>query len=390
MALLPWLCTDLYAQLGRYRADFSMTAIDFVDTLTIEWEREQVFVPVTINGRSYRFLLDTGAGMSVVFSGTPLADSPHAGDIISHDATGRSDTVAMVTLPPMQLGSVSLYGCRAVVHQRAASIPSFDGILGFDLVNGGLSMKIDVPHRQLIITDLKRLFDREPGAVGLKYRLHFHVPYIDIIPFGRRHELVLMDTGSRQFFSMNKNHFDEAVEGHSLWENEVIEGRSMGRHALGHHGIEPEGEVAFLRLNHLRLGRYAFSDVHAITTQGGSHLGAPLLAYGSVAFNPRSRRMIFVPATDEQPIAVGNQQLEIAFVADSLGRAQVGLLWEQGVPYRQGFRQGDIIEQIDHRPVRNFAHFVGWGFEQGREYLFTVCSPQGQRREVRWVRLSEH
>ena len=59
----------------------------------------------------------------------------------------------MVTLPPMQLGSVAIYGCRAVVHQRAAAISSFDGILGFDLVNGGLSMKIDVPRRQLIITD---------------------------------------------------------------------------------------------------------------------------------------------------------------------------------------------------------------------------------------------
>lgn len=373
--------------LGRYRAEFSLTAIDFIDTLSIEWEREQVYVPITINGRSYRFLLDTGAGMSVVYSGTPLADSPHAGDIISHDATGRSDTVRMVTLPPMQLGSVAIYGCRAVVHQRAAAISSFDGILGFDIVNGGLSMKIDVPRRQLIITDRKRLFDREPGAVSVRYRLNYHVPYIDIVPFDRYHELVLMDTGSRQFFSMNKGHFDEAELDMPLLTNCMVEGRSRGRHAIGHHGIEPEGEVAFLQLNGLRLGRYAFSDVHALTTQGGSHLGAPLLAYGSVAFNPRSRRMIFVPASDEQPCIVGNEQLEIAFVADSLGRAQVGLLWERGVPYRQGFRQGDIIEQIDHRPVRGFAHFVNWGFEQDREYVFTVCSPQGQRRDVRWVRL---
>ncbi len=130
--------------------------------------------------------------------------------------------------------------------------------------------------------------------------------------------------------------------------------------------------------------------MHAITTQGGSHLGAPLLAYGAVAFSPSQRRMLFYPAEQPSPcITVGNEQLDIAFVADPQGRAQVGLLWEQGTPYRLGFRQGDIIEQIDHRPVRGFAHFVNWGFEPGREYLFTVRTLHGERRNIRWVRLEQ-
>ena len=204
--LCPWLSIDSDAQLGRYSADFRTTAVDFVDTIAIEWEQEQVYVPVTIGGRSYRFLLDTGAGMSVVYNGTPLADSPHAGDIISHDATGRSDTVRMVTLPSLQLGSVALYGCRATVQQSSAAMQPFDGILGFDLVNGGLSMKIDVARRQLIVTDRKRFFDREEGAVRMRYRLNYHVPYIDIMPFDQHHEMVLFDTGSRQFLSINKAH----------------------------------------------------------------------------------------------------------------------------------------------------------------------------------------
>ncbi len=387
--LCPWLSIDSDAQLGRYSADFRTTAVDFVDTIAIEWEQEQVYVPVTIGGRSYRFLLDTGAGMSVVYNGTPLADSPHAGDIISHDATGRSDTVRMVSLPSLQLGSVALYGCRATVQQSSAAMQPFDGILGFDLVNGGLSMKIDVARRQLIVTDRKRFFDREEGTVRMRYRLNYHVPYIDIMPFGQHHEMVLFDTGSRQFLSINKAHFDAAMADEHTADC-IVEGRSIGRHAIGHYGTEPKGEVAFLQLNQLRMGRCCFSDVHAITTQGGSHLGAPLLAYGAVAFSPSQRRMLFYPAEQPSPcITVGNRQLDIAFVADRQGRAQVGLLWEQGTPYRQGFRQGDIIEQIDHRPVRGFAHFVNWGFEPGREYLFTVRTLHGERRNIRWVRLEQ-
>ena len=375
--------------MGRYSADFSIAAADFADTIAIEWEREQVYVPVVIGGQSYRFLLDTGAGMSVVYEGTALAGSPHVGDIISRDATGRTDTVAMVALPAMQLGSTTLYGCRATVHPSPSTLHPFDGILGFDLVNGGLSMKIDVARRQLIITDRKRLFDREEGAIQMKYRLDYHVPYIDITPFDRHHERVLFDTGSRQFFSMNKKHFDEATADTAPNSDCTVEGRSTGRHAIGHYGTEPEGEVAFIRLDGMKLGRHAFSGVHAITTQGGSHIGAPLLAYGSVAFNARSRKMIFVPASDVQPCRVDNEQIEIAFVADSRGRPQVGLLWEQGTPFSRGFRQGDIIEQIDRRPVRDFVQFINWGFEPGREYVFTVRSQQGERRDVRWVRLKE-
>ncbi len=374
--------------LGRYSADIVASAVNFADTIDIEWDRQQVYVPLTIDGRSYRFLLDTGAGLTVVFSGTPLADSPRAGGILSHDATGRTDTVTMVQLPPMLIGSVVLEHCHATVQQHAPG-SHIDGILGFDLVNSGLSMKIDVPRRQFIITDRRDLFRQETdGAISLRYTLNFHVPYVDITPFGRQRERVLIDTGSRRFFAMNKAHFDAATadEGQSL-RGLTIEGRSTGRHAIGLGGMEPEGEVVFMQLDNLQLGDYAFSNLHAITTQGGSHLGAPLLQHGALIFTPRQRRLFFLPQSGQQPCPVDNRQLEIAFVADELGRPQVGLVWEQGEPYQAGLRQGDIIEQIDQRPVLSLQQFIRWPFMPGHPHTFTLRDRQGQRRNVSWVRI---
>ena len=398
------LITSIAQPLGRYRVDFHVSASDFADSIAIEWTNHQVYVPVTIEGRTLRFLLDTGASQSVVFQGTPWAEGSHVGGIISHDATGRTDTVPMVMLPPVQIGNLLFTGMRATVQQRF--LPStVDGILGFDLVNGGLSMKIDVPEGLLILTDRKRHFDlsqqQERLAVRLRYYLNFHVPYIDIMPFVRHQERVLFDTGSRQFFSMNKAHFDEAsgrMHNKPLLQkivDSIVEGRSIGRHAMGHYGVEPTGEVVFLHLNNLRLDKSIFTDVHALTTQGGSHLGAPLLQYGSVTFLPRKRQFVFQPSDPtifitnrlESIITVGNRQTEIAFVADVQGRPQVGLVWEQGAPYRAGFRQGDIVEQVDHRAVQSMAQFMRWPFQRGREYIFTLCSPDGLRRDVRWVRL---
>lgn len=386
LTIIALLCMALHAQVGHYRADFALSDSNFADTIGIAWERGQVIVPVSIDGRPYRFLLDTGAGQAVVFASSALARRCRpSGSIIAHDATGRTDTVPVVTLPPLTLGSITLSGCQATVQQSPGP-QRIDGLLGFDLVNGGLTMKIDVQARHLIVSDRQHLFCDEP-AEQLRYRLMFHVPHISVGIYGKHRERLLFDTGSRQFISINKQQYD-------LWhpsrrnEGEVcVEGLTTGRHAMGHYGTEPEGEVAFLELNNLRLRDFAFAGVHTVTTQGGSHIGARLLEYGSVSFCPQHRRMMFLPLSYEQPCRVDNAQMDIAFVPSADGRPQVGLVWEQGAPYRLGFRQGDIIEQIDHRPVTTFRQFVSWGYERGREYTFTLRDRQGARKEVSWVRL---
>ena len=375
------------AQLGRYNADIRALPQDFCDTVSVEWERDQIFVPVTAGGRTYRFLFDTGAGQAVVFSGTPLADAPRVSSLLSHDAAGNTDTVNVVKLPPLRIGHTTLYECQATVQPRGIGARSIDGILGFDLVNSGLCLKLDMQSQRLIISDRECCFDREENATYLRYRLSYHVPYVDIIPFGRRPERVLFDTGSRNFFSMNIEHFYDADEQRHRFDRPYrVEGRAVGQHAIGHGGTEPMGEVVFLRLDSLGLGKCSFRDVHAITTQGGSHLGARLLRYGTVAFCPLHSRLFFRPY-EGQTTSVNNNQLDIAFVADAMGRPQVGLVWPEGTPFYKGFRQGDIIEQIDGRPVLSLLQFVTWPFERGREYVFTVRSADGRRHDIKWIRV---
>ena len=101
--LLSLLCIDADAQQALYSKKLVLSERNFADSIGIEWERNQVYVPVQINGRNYRFLLDTGAAQSVVYADTPIDGCQAAGYIRSHDATGAMDTVPMVILPPMTL-----------------------------------------------------------------------------------------------------------------------------------------------------------------------------------------------------------------------------------------------------------------------------------------------
>ena len=56
--LLLYLFTfsPLTAQQARYSSKLKLSTSHFTDTINIEWERNQVYVPVEMNGKRYRFL----------------------------------------------------------------------------------------------------------------------------------------------------------------------------------------------------------------------------------------------------------------------------------------------------------------------------------------------
>lgn len=383
--LLSLLCIDADAQQALYSKKLALSERNFADSIGIEWERNQVYVPVQINGRNYRFLLDTGAAQSVVYADTPIDGCQAAGYIRSHDATGAMDTVPMVILPPMTLGRLTISRCQATIQQRPIRMPGVDGILGFNLINSGLLAKIDVHRRLLIITDRKKQFKEEKG-IDMPYKLRYHVPYLDVNPFGRYHEMTLFDTGSRHLYVMNRTSFNRCADMTGSLIDSQVEGRSMGRHAIGHFGVEPLNEVVFLCLSNLHVGRYTLHNLHTLTSQGESHLGAQLLTYGAMIINPKKKRITLLPYNGQQADSVNNRQLDIAFVSE-LGRPCVGLVWEQSEPYQLGFRQGDIITKIDDSIARDFSQFISWPFIIGREYRFTVRGRHGETKEIRWVRI---
>jgi hypothetical protein len=386
--LTSWLtlvALSCSAQLSHYSLDFEVSASNFVDSIAIEWTGGQVYVPVSIEGKSYRFLFDTGSGQAVVYQDKPIMGCQPAGHIIAVDAIGRRDTVEMVKLPPLTLGTVTFTGCQATLQKRYVKRKDIDGIIGFDIIAKGLNAKIDVQNRLLILSDRKNYFDHEEGF-ETRYKLNYHVPYVEINPFGRFREPTLFDTGSRQFYSINRESFEKGMHGATAMMGVTVEEQATGRHAIGSYGSEPEGKVLFLTLDAMKWGDFIFSDVSVMTSQGGSHLGAAVLKYGAVVFNPLRRKVFFQPYNNGAFCNVSNQPLDIAFIAEN-GRPVVGLVREGSIPFQAGLRSGDTILSIDNRPVTSFHQFMVWPFLKGRTYQFTVRSREGQVHHVDWVRL---
>ena len=373
----------IHAQMYRYNLDFELSAHNFVDTIPIEFEDDQVYINVTIDGQRYRFNLDTGSSQGIAYSNGRMPYGRVLGKVQSRDANNHIDTINAVAFPTFRIGHLTIRGYSGSLLRHHTTHPKYDACIGFDLFNKGLNAKIDTRQGYLILTDIRDYFEQEPGT-RFKYRLLRFVPNVRLTPYPGCSDEALFDTGSRRLYVMGSRSL-------SLFEEKVpaiasqVEGRSHGHRAIGSFGAERADQVSFLWLDGFQLGDCFFNDYHTMTTQGYSRIGGELLRYGSLIVNPKRKRFTFQPYNGEQAVMVSNKQMDIAFVPKN-GLPSVGLVWEGSVHYHNGFRQGDVILQIDGRPIRSFAEFQRYPFIEGREHTFLVRDTQGQLHEVVSVR----
>ena len=372
MMLVVWaIHSD--GQVKRYDTDFFVSQRDFLVAVPIEVERDQIYVNLEINGRNYRFKLDTGASQGAIYDDVPLQGLRALGTIESEDAAGNVRQMQTVQLPPFQLGPLTISGYKVQRMSRRVVRRGEDGIIGFALFNKGIAARIDIREHQLTLTDRRNHYAYTPGE-ALKYRLRKHVPYINISPFEGVNDEVLFDTGSPLPYAVNAKKF-------ALMENRYpeivsqIEGTTYGSRTIGHFGTERSGEITLLRLHRLLWGNFAFHDIHCTTVNGGSHIGTKLLEYGVIVINPFRRLLVYQPYDGMTSCTVANRLHDIVIVERN-GHAMIGMVMESGKAWQAGFRHGCVIEQVNGQPL-TFEQFLRFRWVRNQEYLFTLRQPDG-------------
>ena len=372
-ALLLMICVCVVAQMKRYDTDFLLSRKNFVLTIPIEVERDQIYLSVTIGGQQYRFKLDTGASQGVIYDDVDMPGLKELGFIKSEDATGMSREVTTVELPPMTLGSLTISGFKVQRMRRNVVRRGEDGIIGFALFHRGLAAKIDTRAKQMTLTDRKKYF-REVQGEALQYRLKWHVPYVNISPFEGTTEEVLFDSGSPMLYAPNSERLAQ-METTVPGVNGQIEGITYGSRAMGHFGSEHAHKITLLKLERLKWGGFEFQDVHCATVQGGSHVGAQVLQYGAMIIDPFRKQLVFQPYDGATSCQVPDRRADIVMVEKD-GKAMVGVVMEQGRAWQAGFRHDYVIEKVDGEPI-TFDQFNSYRWVKDQEYEFTLRLPIG-------------
>lgn len=372
-ALLLSVSVGVVAQMKRYDTDFMLSRKKFVMTIPIEVERDQIYLPVTIGGRQYRFKLDTGASQGVIYDDVEMPGLQELGYITSEDATGMSRQVTTVQLPPMTLDSLTISGFKVQRMRRNVVRPGEDGIIGFALFHRGLGARIDTRVRQMTLTDRKNYFKAAEGE-ALKYRLSWHVPYVKVSPFEGAEDEVLFDSGSPMLYAPNGERLGQ-MESTVPAVTDQIQGVTYGSRAMGHFGSEHSHKITLLKLERLKWGSFEFQDVHCATVQGGSHVGAQVLQYGAMIIDPFRKQLVFQPYDGATSCQVPDRRADILMVEKD-GKAMVGVVMEQGRAWEAGFRPGQVIEKVDGKDL-SFDEFNAYRWVKGQEYEFTLRLPIG-------------
>ena len=386
LAILLWAVALLgsaaaQSQLKRYDTDFLLSRKNFVMTIPIEIERGQIYLPVKMQGRQYRFKLDTGASQGVIYDDVNVKGLKELGFIKSEDAVGQSHQVTTVELPPLMLDSLTISGFKVQRMHRLVVREDEDGIIGFALFHRGIAARIDTRDSVMTMTDRRNYFRQAKGE-ALKYRLKWHVPYVNVSPFEGATEEVLFDSGSPLLYAVNSKSFAQ-MQATVASVASQIEGTTYGSHAIGHFGSEQSHLITLLSLDSLKWGGFKLEEVHCNTVQGGSHIGAPLLRYGAMIIDPFRRQLVFQPYDGLTSCVVANRRADVIIV-EKAGKAMIGLVKEQGKAWEAGFRHDYIIEKVDGEPI-TFDQFNSYRWVKDQEYEFTLRLPIGILTTIRSI-----
>ncbi|MBO4907144.1 MAG: retropepsin-like domain-containing protein [Bacteroidaceae bacterium] len=303
-SILCLLALETDAQSETYNLKrFSFSQSDFADTIPLEWTASKAFVIVEVNGQRMRFMIDTGSSMSVIYEqaiasrGDQLRQSLNTTGVITmHDALGATTKVDVVEAASFKIGKTAVEHYPLTVMRRAVGTVRCDGILGFDIINRGLTVRLDTRARQLVLTDRPKLMAKEQKAGHtLRYTLHRYIPYIMLQPFDTMDEEMAFDTGCSFICLINADRLRnyEYIRPHEV--SEQVSERNQELVLVGSLSNDTTRETTLLHLQTLRWKKHEMNDIEAQTTMGRSRVGAAMMERGVVIIDGMRRRITLCP-----------------------------------------------------------------------------------------------
>ena len=269
------------------------------DTVQIETIGNYITIPVNLNGKPKRFILDTGCGAHVVFR--HALDSTElitvTGDSIE-SSTGKTQ-VAEEMLGCLKVSKFDSDKREQIYVTTVDSIMMLrgDGIVGMQYIlrRNHMNMKIDVQNKRVIFTTNKHLFDDEEGQ-KIRTRLTDRRMAIKMkISPGIKIKNVVLDTGCDHLFDLNSEDFRRIMthRHRKRFIHQVLgEKESMMGGVYG-----PDKQpITSLRLDHLTIAGLTFHDVE-VETGKESLLGFPFLQTASIVYYHKGKRIKVQPYT---------------------------------------------------------------------------------------------
>ena len=321
----------------------------YFEEIPVELVHQKIIVPVVINGKTYQFLLDTGAPN--IISNRVLAELnlEKTGEVKVSDANNLQQKTEVAVIPSMKIGTLIFENQVALVYDldnhNVLSCFGIDGFIGSNLLRNSV-IKISKNDKKIIISnDIKKL---NPQKKPTKIKLFGtqKAPYIqfDFLENNKMvaSDMVLIDTGMDGIYEMSNRNFEKFKH----LKNFEILGKSTGASGIGLFGGGNSNEHTLLKVDSAILNNSLFSNLIINTTDdNNSRIGLDFLNYGDLIIDFKTKNAYFefgstVALTEKTP------KYE-ATVID--GKYVIGLVWDKKHAEIMNF--GDEIISVDSNKI---------------------------------------
>ena len=283
------------------------------DTVKIETTGNYITIPVTLNGKPKRFILDTGCGAHVVFRHAvdSLEQITANGDSIV-SSTGRTEAAGEI----QGCLKISRFDSDEMVPIYVTAVDSImmlrgDGIVGMQhiLDSNHLNMKIDVRNKQVVFTKDKHLFDNEEGQ-KIRTRLSDNRVAIKLkMSPGVKVKNVVLDSGCDHLFDLHAADFEKIMSGkRSRQFMHQVLGEKVSKMG-GMFGLNNRS-IMSMRLDLLTVAGLNFHDVD-VETGNESLLGFPFLQAASIVYYYKGKRIKIEPYTVVRDYRIVRQEEKV-------------------------------------------------------------------------------
>ncbi|SDE57634.1 Aspartyl protease [Mucilaginibacter pineti] len=354
------------------------TAKNYYQEIPYEDINGKMIINVTVKGKAYRFLFDTGAPVLIGKEFITIADAipVQAGQVT--DVNEASSAVSILRVPGLTLGNVEFKDIQAPGY-----LPDFYkcwgvvGSIGSNLLRTSI-VQIDSKKHVIILTD-------QPDKLSLAGKQSIPLildtiqsdPKIKVI-LGNNSDMTLgFDTGDNGFLRIPEYYMT------GLKKSNVFKllAKGYGASQVGTSGLEKNNEKYMLTFPVFNVGDVKFKNVIVATSKNNiPGIGAKLLDYGIVTLDFINSKFYFDATTQSLDLNEKQWPFQPGFAGNQL---TVGVVWEKG---QKLVKLGEQIIDIDGTPFTSvdLCYLINKkAILQGKEKAtVTVKSATGELRKV--------
>ncbi|MGD9978241.1 MAG: retropepsin-like aspartic protease [Bacteroidales bacterium] len=322
---------------------------NYFEVIPYESNNDKIIVNVEIGGKVRRFLWDTGSstiiGEDLFREFNPRA--MHKQPVF--DSFKNKDTMLVVSLNEIKLGSIVFNGIPASVVESSLDwfkCLNVEGIIGSSMLRNSI-VQISSKNHTITITDNQKLLAPDKGSTSkLKLDRYSH-PFIQIsinkIPLD-----VLFDSGSNALLSLSNGLMSKMIAGEKKNPFEIVS-TGYGTNAFGLFGAENSAEKYRLNLSLLQISGGKFVNAIVETSNSiQSSIGSELLNYGIVTLDYQNKKFCFEPFESEIDLTEKKWPVSPTVIN---GQLAVGVVWGA---LKDQINLGDRIIAIDSTNYENW------------------------------------